>query len=187
MAGALGRRGEALAVIADRLPAIDPARAATLINQALAIAETIPRISRGKAQVAIAGRLAAIASSNPAMLDQALTVARTIFDDWQRYGALAVIAERLAAADPLNPALIDQAHAVARTILDESQRSEALARIHALTRTGMLDELSHWRLRPLRDSVDLLTVFLGNSDDETAAESIGLAVLEVAVETSAKW
>jgi hypothetical protein len=220
-------RGEALAVIADRLPAIDPARAATLINQALAIAETIPRISRGKAQVAIAGRLAAIAPSNPALLDQALTVARTIFDDWQRYGALAAIAERLAAADPLNPALIDQAltvardiapysggrwrggalaaiaerlaaadplnpalidqaHTVARTILDESQRSEALARIHALTRTGMLDELSRWRLRPLRDSVDLLTVFLGNSDDETAAESIGLAVLEVAVETSAK-
>ena len=50
----------------------------------------------------------------------------------------------------------------------------------------MLDELSRWRLRPLRGSIDLLTVFLGNSDDETAAESIGLAVLEVAVETSAK-
>jgi hypothetical protein len=88
-------------------------------------------------------------------------VARTIFDDGQRYAALAAIAERLAAADPLNPALIDQARTVARTILDESQRSDALSRIHALTRTGMLDELSRWRLRPLRDSVDLLTVFLG--------------------------
>lgn len=30
----------------------------------------------------------------------------------------------------------------------------------------------------------LLTVFLGNSHDDTTAESIGLAVLEVAVETS---
>ena len=50
----------------------------------------------------------------------------------------------------------------------------------------MLDELSRWRLRPLRGSIDLLTVFLGNFDDETATESIGLAVLEVAVEASAR-
>ena len=87
----------------------------------------------------------------------------------------------LAATDPLNPVLIE-----ALAVAGESQRSEAIARIHALTRTGMLDELSRWRLRSLPGSIDLLTVFLGNSDDETAAESIGLAVLEMAVEASAE-
>ncbi len=93
---------------------------------------------------------------------------------------LAAVAGRLAAADPSNAALIDQALAIA----GESQRTEAPARIHALTRTGMLDELSRWRLWSLRGSIELLTVFLGNSHDDTTAESIGLAVLEVAVETS---
>jgi hypothetical protein len=58
------------------------------------------------------------------------------------------------------------------------------ARSAALTRTGMLDELSRWRLWSLRGSIELLTVFLGNSHDDTTADSIGLAVLEVAVETS---
>ena len=87
----------------------------------------------------------------------------------------------LAATDPLNPVLIE-----ALAVAGESQRSEAIARIHALTRTGMLDELSRWRLRSLPGSIDLLTVFLRNSDDETAAESIGLAVLEMAVEASAE-
>jgi len=76
--------------------------------------------------------------------------------------------------------VIDQALAIA----GESQRTEAPARIHALTRTGMLDELSRWRLWSLRGSIELLTVFLGNSHDDTTADSIGLAVLEVAVETS---
>jgi hypothetical protein len=50
----------------------------------------------------------------------------------------------------------------------------------------MLDELSRWRLRSLRGSIDLLTVFLGNSHDKTTAESIGLAVADVAVETWAR-
>ena len=72
----------------------------------------------------------------------------------------------------------------ALAIAGESQRTEAPARIHALTRTGMLDELSRWRLWSLRGSIELLTVFLGNSHDDTTADSIGLAVLEVAVETS---
>jgi hypothetical protein len=93
-----------------------------------------------------------------------------------------VIAEQLAAVDPSNPELINQALAIA----SESRLSEALARIHALTKTGMLDELSRWRLRSLRSSIDLLTVFLGNSHDKTAAESIRLAVVDVAVETWAK-
>ena len=92
-----------------------------------------------------------------------------------------MIAERLAAADPSNAALIDQALAIAA---GESQRTEAPAKIHALTRTGMLDELSRWRLWSLGGSIELLTVFLGNSHDDTTAESIGLAVLQVAVETS---
>ncbi len=178
-------RGEALAAIAERLAAINPPNPA-LIDQALTVARTIfDDWQRYGALAAIAGRIAAADPLNPALIDQALTVARTIAPfsgaRW-RGGALAAIAERIAAADPLNPALIDQALAVA----GESQRSEALARIHALTRTGMLDELSRWRLRSLRASIDLLTVFLGNSDDETAAESIGLAVLEVAVEASAE-
>jgi hypothetical protein len=77
-------------------------------------------------------------------------------------------------------AVIDRALAIA----GESQRTEAPARIHALTRTGMLDELSRWPLWSLRGSIELLTVFLGNSHDDTTAESIGLAVLAVAVETS---
>jgi hypothetical protein len=50
----------------------------------------------------------------------------------------------------------------------------------------MLDELSRWRLRSLRGSIDLLTFFLGNSHDKAAAESIGLAVVDVAVEAWAK-
>ena len=48
----------------------------------------------------------------------------------------------------------------------------------------MLDELSRWRLWSLRGSIELLTIFLGNSHDDATADSIGLAVLEVAVETS---
>jgi NB-ARC domain len=182
-------RGMAQVAIAGRLVTIDPSNPA-LLDQALTVARTIfDDGQRYAALAAIAERLAAVDPLNPALIDQALTVARDIAPysgGRRRGGALAAIAERLAAADSLNPALVDQARTVARTILDESQRSEALSRIHALTRTGMLDELSRWRLRPLRDSVDLLTVFLGNSDDETAAESIGLAVLEVAVETSAQ-
>ena len=175
----------ALAAIAERLATVDPSTP-TLIDQALTVARTIfDDWQRYGALGAIAKRLAAADPLNPALIDRALTIARTIAPisgyRW-RSGALAAIAEQLATADPSNPTLLDQALAVA----GESKSSEALARIHALTRTGMLDELSRWRLRPPRGSIDLLTVFLGNSDDEMAAESIGLAVLEVAVETSAK-
>ena len=173
----------ALAAIAEGLAAADPSNAA-LIDQALTLARSIfddwPRYG---ALAAVAGRLAAADPMNPALIDRALAIARSIAPvsgyRW-RCGALAMIAERLAAADPSNAALIDQALAIA----GESQRTEAPARIHALTRTGMLDELSRWRLWSLRGSIELLTVFLGNSHDDTTADSIGLAVLEVAVETS---
>ena len=61
-----------------------------------------------------------------------------------------------------------------------------LARIHAMTMSGMLDELSRWRLRPLADSIDLLNVFLGMSHDKVIAKGIGLAVQNVAREFPAK-
>jgi hypothetical protein len=73
---------------------------------------------------------------------------------------------------------------VAESIPDDRIRSRVLARIHALTRSGMLDEMSRWRLRSLGTSIGLLTVFLGNSHDKATAEDIGLAVLHVAVEAS---
>ena len=123
---------------------------------------------------------------DPALIERAVAVAETIPDDQARGGALAAIAGRLAGADPADPALIERALAVAETIPDDRQRSEAVARIHALTRSGMLDELSRWRLRSLSTSIDLVNVFLGNSHDKTIAESIGLAVLDVAKEFSAK-
>jgi hypothetical protein len=46
----------------------------------------------------------------------------------------------------------------------------------------MLDELSPWRLRSLGASINLLNMFLEHSHDKTIAESIGLAVRDVAVE-----
>jgi NB-ARC domain-containing protein len=178
---------QALAAIAERLAAVDPSDPA-LTDRALTVARTLfDDGQRYAALAAIAKQLAATDPLNPALIDRALTITRSIAPysgGLSRGGALAAIAERLATADPSSPALLDQALTLARTILDESQRSETLAWIQALTKTGMLDELSRWRLRSLRDSVDLLTGFLGNSDNETAAESIGVAVLEVAVEAT---
>ena len=56
------------------------------------------------------------------------------------------------------------------------------APIHALTRRGMLDELSRRRLQPLGNSIELLNVFLGNSHDKAITESVALGVLDVAKE-----
>ena len=99
---------------------------------------------------------------------------------------MAALAERLAAADPSESALIDRAIALAKTIPHNDLRGEALARIHALTKNGMLEELSHGpHRRSIGGSIDLLTVFLGNSQDKTTAESIGLAVLDEEKEASA--
>ena len=50
----------------------------------------------------------------------------------------------------------------------------------------MLDELSRWRLRPVGDSIDLVNIFLKNCNDNTTAERIGLAILEVVKESSAR-
>ena len=50
----------------------------------------------------------------------------------------------------------------------------------------MLDELSPWRLRSLGAAINLLNMFLEHSHDKTIAESIGLAVRDVAVEFSAE-
>jgi len=54
----------------------------------------------------------------------------------------------------------------------------------------MLDELSPWRLRSLGASINFLNMFLNmfleHSHDKTIAESIGLAVRDVAVEFSAE-
>jgi len=177
-------RSRALAAIAEQLAAADPSNPA-LIDQALDVAETIPDdLDYSSALAAIAQRLAVGDPSNTVLIGRALTVAETIPEwDW-RAMALFAIAEQLVADDSQNLALIDQALAVAQTIPDDRIRSDALARIHALTRSGMLDEMSRWRLRSLATSIDLLTVFLGNCHDKTTAESIGLAVLHVAVEAS---
>jgi len=74
---------------------------------------------------------------------------------------------------------------VAGTIPDDRQRSEALARIHAMTRTSMLDELSRWRLQLLGASIDLLNLFLGHSHDKPIVE-VSLAALDVVVEFRSK-
>ena len=50
----------------------------------------------------------------------------------------------------------------------------------------MLDELSHRRLRSLGASINLLNMFLEHSHDKAIAESIGLAVRDVAVKFSAE-
>ena len=150
------------------------------------MAETIPdHIQRDSAVTEIAKRLAAADPPSPALINRALTLAETILDNEDRSQAVAALAEGLAAADPSNSALIDRALSVAETIPINNQRSTALARIRALTMSSMLDELSRWRLRPLAASIDLLGVFLGNSHDKAIAESIGHAVIDMAIEASA--
>jgi len=109
-------------------------------------------------------------------------VAETIPDGLERGQALAGIARRLAGAAAADPALIERLlRAAAEAFpLGDQERSDAVARIHSLTRSGMLDELSRWRLRPLGASVALLGVFLENCHDRTITEMIGLAVLDTA-------
>ena len=155
-------RGSAQCTIAEWLAAADPENPA-LISRALAMAETLTdHILRDVVVTAIAKRLAAADPPNSALIDQVLAAAETAsHDDRGRSQAVAALAERLAAADPSESALIDRAIALAKTIPHNDLRGEALARIHALTKNGMLEELSHWRHRSIGDSIDLLTVFLG--------------------------
>jgi hypothetical protein len=158
-----------------------------LIERALAVAEDIPDgWERSGALASIAARLAAADPSDPTLIMQAAAVAVAVPDDQERSWALASIAGQLAAIDPSNPELIEQAVAVAETIPSDLQRNEAIARIHAMTRSSMLDELSHWRLRPLSASIDLLNVFLRNCHDKTIAGRIGLALLDVIKEFPAE-
>lgn len=118
---------------------------------------------------------------------RALAAARTIPYDRERSWPLAAVAGQLAAADPARTAaLLDQALAAAETIPYDWARSEASARIHATTRSSMLDELSPRRLGSLGASINLLNMFPEHSHDKAIAESIGLAVGDVAVEFSAE-
>ena len=100
----------------------DPA----LIDQAIAVAETIPGDwVHGRALAGIAERLAVIDPARTAtLIRQARTIAETSPNDSY---VLSTIVERLAAADPPNPVLIDQAIAVARAIPRYRDRGEALA------------------------------------------------------------
>ena len=99
--------------------------------------------------------------------------------DERRGEALAGIAGQLTGIDPAQAAaLIDRALAVAETIPGDGRRGRTVSRIHALTRSGMLDELSRWRLQSLGASVKRLDVFLGSCHDKAIAERIGLAILD---------
>ena len=71
-----------------------------------------------------------------------------------------LIADQLARAELGDPALTEWALAVADAIPYDDQRGQMLAQIYATTRNGTPDELSHWRVRPLGDSIDLLNAFL---------------------------
>ena len=57
--------------------------------------------------------------------------------------------------------------------------------INGLTKSRMLHELSRWRFWPLGVLIDLVNMSLANPD-KTTAETIGLAVLDVAREFSPK-
>ena len=107
-------------------------------------------------------------------------MAGSIYNEQARSRALAIIAKQLAVADPSNPVLLHRALAAAEVIPDDGIRSSMILRIRVLNRDGMLDEMSRWRLRSLGASINLLALFLRYSHDETTAESIGLAVLQVA-------
>ena len=177
-------RGWALADIAERLAGTNP-RVPALIDQAVAVAETIPnRWRRSCALDSVAKGLAGVDPVDPALFERAVAVAETIPHDERRCQALAHIVWRLADARPVDPALLERALAVANTIPDSWKPDQAVARIHALNRNGMLDELSRWRHRSLSQSIDLVSVFLRNSHDKATAEMIGLAVLHVANEFS---
>ena len=80
---------------------------------------------------------------------------------------------------PRDPALIERALAVAGAIFDDEERSDGAARIRALTSSGMLYELSRWRLRSLGASIDLINMFLSNCHDKKLIERISLTVLDV--------
>ena len=121
-----------LAAVADR-PDVR-----LLLDQALALAETIPSDwQRSAALAAIAERLAATDPADPALIDQALAVADTIPDDGRRAEALAAIAERLAATDPTRAAaLIDQALSQAGTIQTARERCRSPGGWPPSTRPG---------------------------------------------------
>ena len=176
----------ALAFVSERLAVAHPANPA-LLDWALAEAERIAddQIYNG-ALAAIAERLAVADPADPTLFGRALAVADSIANGQARTGALAAVAERIAVMDPANPVLLDRAAAAAEMIRDDLVRSAVIPRIHALTREGMLDEMSRWRLRSLAASVDLLTVFVRHTKDEATAEGIGLAVLQVAAQTPAE-
>ena len=76
------QRSEALAGIAERLAAVDPADPA-LIERAVAVAETIPGDrERSEALAGIAERLAVVdPARTAALIERALAVAETIPDD----------------------------------------------------------------------------------------------------------
>ena len=178
-------RRHTLAAIAELVANVDP-RDVNLIERALAIAKSIPGTGpdRDRALARIAKLLAGADPRDPTMIERALEVAEAISDDQERSRVLIGIVELLADTDSENPALIEHALVVAASIPDNEQRGAAFARIQALTENGMLDELSQWRRRALGASMDLLNVFLGNTPGKMAAQYIGNAILDVAMEFS---
>jgi hypothetical protein len=178
-------RSAALAGIARLLSSGNPPDPA-LIEKAVEMAVNTPgEWERGEALAGIAEALAAVDPLDPALIGKAVEVAGTIPASWERSKALAGIGKRLAAADPNNPALIEWALAVAGAIPDHRRRSEVVTLINGLTKSRMLHELSRWRFWPLGVLIDLVNMSLANPD-KTTAETIGLAVLDVAREFSPK-
>jgi tetratricopeptide (TPR) repeat protein len=177
-------RGWALADIAERLAGTNP-RVPALIDQAVAVAGNITnKWRRSCALDSVAQRLADVDPIDPTLLKRALAIAVTIPDDDKRGQTLAHIVWRLAEANPVDSAPLKWALAVANTIPDDWKPHEAIARIHAINKTGMLDELSRWRNQPLEDAIDIVSMSLKSSRDNVDAQMIGLAVLHVASEFS---
>ena len=173
-------RDIALAFISKRMTVADPSNP-MLLDRALTVAQDInDEQVYFWALITISERLAVSDFSNPALFNRALAVAGSIYNEQARSTALAIIAKQLAVADPSNPVLLHRALAAAEVIPDDGIRSSMILRIRVLNRDGMLDEMSRWRLRSLGASINLLALFLRYSHDETTAESIGLAVLQVA-------
>ena len=143
--GEYEERSWALAAIAQRMAASDPADAGR-IGRAVELAGTIPSdLQRARSLGDIAQKTAA---SDPALaaelFDRAVALAGTIPDDHERSWALAALAYQVADSDPADEGRISRAVELAGTIPDDQQRAWSLGDIAQKRRPATPRWLPNW-------------------------------------------
>src|SRR5262249_19342822 len=158
-----------------RLAVTDPEQTVALAERALVSAGSISDLDmRDRALVSIAEQLATAASANPALRKPILNLAKvTSMTNQKHRRTLVDIIEHQNQAACADPEQID----FDQETPGEEERTRASLRKLVRTRNGLLDELSHWRLRPLNETLNLVSMFLENCHAKATAEKIGLAIL----------